>query len=827
MRRAARVIAGMGVIVATAAVVLPLTIDLDKVQRRSADRLERVLGRPVVFTQPLRLHLLPIPILTTGPVVVGGPGAPVARVAGVTSRLAVAPLLAGMVEPAELTLEQPSLHLPGGHVQLDSLSLTRASFSPLIVGEARWGVHVATLSASVAGDDGTGAATLSVRLPSAGASLDFSGTITPLTVARSLRGRLTAVAADLSPLGGPAEMPLRIEANLEAGGGEVALSGLVAELGKARATASLSAAHGDPAVVDVTARVTGLDLDSWAAAPAAAGAAVPAAAPPAAEPLPSAPPPAAFPAAGPVLPPLPLPAGLFANLDLVAEDLTWKGQTLSRAVLDATLEQGTLVIRQMRAVRPDGATAVVDGTLTAHDGRPGFDGRVRLTAKALTGSARLGLDGPDLTVEDIRLQAADRSARGRMAARLGLPLAVRIDVDISRLGPLSLSGRILPAGDGAEVQALRLAWRGLDLHGRMHAGFGEGRPRIAAELSADTIDLDRLGGAGRTGLLQPGSHKLPPVSAPVSAAEPAAARSAPRTAAPPPSSGDTPWTRDPIDLSALHAANLKLGVRARSLIGRGLHLDDADGRLSVEDGTAVLETLTGRLWGGDFAASGRLSDRGNPGLSGRVSLSGADAGAVGLGMGDFKITQGRIEADARFATAGRSTWDMAARLAGDGRMAVRDGSISGVDLPAVQRRLNDIQSLGNVAALLQTGLAGGSTRFTALTGTVQARDGIAVTRDLRLDAQGGSAAVESSVDLPRWSTRTSVALRIGESGAPPLVVRLDGPIGNPRKVVDLNAIQRYLVEKGLGRALKKGDDGADKPSGRRFLQELFRGMTGR
>jgi hypothetical protein len=824
MRRAARVIAGISIVVASAAVILPLTIDLDKVQRRSAERLGRVLGRPVAFTQPLRVHLLPIPILTTGPILIGDPGAPVAQVAGITAHLSIAPLLAGLIEPAELTLERPSLHLPGAHLHLDSLSLTRASFSPLITGEARWNGHVATLSGSVSGDDGTGLATLSLRLPSAGASVDFSGTITPLAMARSLRGHITAIAADLSPLGGPAHLPLKLETDLEAGGGEVALPNLVAELGLARATASLSAAHGDPAVIDVAAKVTGLDLDSWRLppevpipAPVAALAGTPAA---------GGPPPAGAPGSSPPSFPAPvlsLPTGIFANLNLSIDDLTWQGQKLRQVRVEATLEQGALLIREAKVIRPDGGTLTVDGTLTAPDGLPGFDGRAKLAAKGGAGTARVGVAWPDLTFEDIRVQAGERWGRGRLAVRLGLPLAVQVSGDISRIGPLAASGLVGLTADGVDITSLRLSWRGLDVAGRAKAGFAGPRPRIEADLSADTIDLDRLSGPRRSGHLLPGNPRMPPVGGPVSPVEPVAAR-------PKEPAGDTPWSREPIDLSGLFAADLKLDLHARSLTGQGLRLDNADGRLGVENGTAILEKLNGMLWGGRFEASGRLVDGAAPSLSGRMTLNGADAGAVGLGVGEFKVTQGRMDADARFSTSGRSTWDMAGRLAGDGKVMVKDGSISGFDLPAVQRRMNDIQTLGNIAALLQTGLAGGSTRFASLAGTVQAKDGIAVTRDLKLDAQGGSAAVESTVDLPRWSTNTALALRIGESSAPPLVVRLDGPIGNPRKVLDANAIQRYLVEKGLGRALNKAKDdngGGEKPSGKRIMQDLFRGLLGR
>lgn len=826
MRRVARIIAGVSIVVASAAVVLPLTIDLDKVQRRSAERLSRLLASPVTFTQPLRLHLLPIPILTTGPVLIGDPNAPAAQVAGITSRLAVAPLLAGLVEPAELTLERPTFRLPGGQAQIDTLTLSRQTFSPLVTGEARWAGHVAILAGSIAGDDGTGAANLSLRLPSAGATLDFTGLISPLATARGLTGRLTISAADLTPLGGPAAMPLTIEANLSAGGGEISLSEVKGRVGATRIEGSLAAAHGDPVVIDLAAKVTNLDLDLWttpATALSAAATPVPEASP--AQPGDSGqtarltPPSDVSP-----LPRLALPTGIFANLGITIDGLHWKGQSLANATLEATLEQGAVLVREASMTRPDGTRLAVEGTLTTPDGAPHFAGTVKASADKRTATARLTGSWPDVAFDDILIHAGDRLIRGRLALRAGLPMAIQGKADIGGIGPISASGLVGPTASGVDIQSLRLSWRGLDLTGRLAASFAGPRPRLDADLATDFLNIDQLTAPRKSGALTPGSPLLPPTWARPAPIVPAATQ--PAGTAP-----SSPWSRDPIDLSALQAIDGQLSLSARTLAVQGLRLDGAKARLSLDNGAALLESLTGQLWSGTFTASGRLAETAPPNLTGQWSLNGANAGAIGLGVGDITVTDGRIDAQARFTTSGRSTQDMAARLAGDGRMTITDGVVTGLDLPAIHRRLNDIQSLGNIGALLKSGLAGGKTRFASLAGTMQAKDGIAVTRDLRLTAEGGSAAVVSSVDLPRWTTDTAVSLRIGDAGAPPLVVRLEGPIGNPRKVIDVNAIQRYLVEKGLGRALRKGGGdeggGGEKPSGKRILQDLFKGLGGR
>lgn len=774
--------------------------------------------------------------------------------------------------------------------------------------------------------------TFALSLPDSGARLDFAGMLSRLSGGESLRGKLTVAAPDaaraLAPWGiaAPAAA-LGAEADLAATGDEVTADNLAVSLGDTRVTGTITAAFGEVPQLDADLRIAALDLDKLTAAPAKAKA-PPAAAPGITRPADPAP---STPAARQGAEGFALPQRLFANLKLVAETVAWRGEVVRDARIEATLAEGELTLRRVAAQLPGGSALTGDGTLAAAHGRPAFDGTVRLVSNSpralmawldaetealppgpLTLSTPVKLTWPELALPGFRIDLANKTARGRLSARLEQPLSFDLTADTSDWGAVTASGSYAKPALDARLQAFGLTatvkgivgertdlavaarhpdaarllrqladyrprgplgaltasaqvtgggnlWQvsglgveagALRLTGSARAELGGARPRITAQLTGNDLALDPFLAAERTGYLLPGGPRLPPTMAP----PPATILPAAALLAATGSAGDAPWSRDKLDLAALHSFDADVGLQAASVSAKGWRLDDADAKLVVRDGTAAVERLSGTLLGGTLDASARLAAGTVPALTGQVKIAGADVGAVKPGAGGIAVTQGRLDADARFATQGQSPHEMASRLAGDGRVLVKDGVITGFDLPAVNQRLSTIENVGSLLGLVQAGLTGGSTRFSQLAGTFQAKDGVISTRDLKLDAQGGGATAESATDLGRWTTATTIAFRLADSSAPPVLVRLEGPLGNPRKVIDINAVQQYLVARGLGRALKGKDGGlvdqllggkrqappegqtgqapdqqqpADKPNGARVLRDLLKGLGGR
>lgn len=486
--------------------------------------------------------------------------------------------------------------------------------------------------------------------------------------------------------------------------------------------------------------------------------------------------------------------GFDADVTVKVQNLVTHGIALDNVEASALLQAGVLEARRL--------SAGLGGSRISAQGR---------VAGALAGAARLE----------------------RVSFHLDSPEPARLFRALGGEGPklpaLRASGVV--SGDAAgtvfDLAELSLTAGPSSVAGQGRLDLSGARPLLTAELAAKELALDGWLTERRSGMLLPGGPRLPPFAVPPGAsAIPAAAGAV--------GFGGSPFTRDPIVLGGLSAFDARLGLTAETVTAKGWRLEQAAARLAVQDGTLVLDTLTGRLLGGALNASAKLASAPVPALSGALKIEGADLSAAPLALGGgFMVTQGRLDAETRFTTSGRSSQDMAAGLDGQGTLSVRDGVLDGFDLPAVNQRMGNVENWGSLLGVVQAGMAGGRTPFSVLSGTFHADKGVVVSRDLKLDAQGGGASAQSTVDLPRWTTSSAVSFHLANAAQAPLGLRLEGPLDNPRKIIDINALQQYLVTQGLGRALKgKGDEQQaegqprEKNTGKNILKNLLKGLGG-
>ena len=184
-----------------------------------------------------------------------------------------------------------------------------------------------------------------------------------------------------------------------------------------------------------------------------------------------------------------------------------------------------------------------------------------------------------------------------------------------------------------------------------------------------------------------------------------------------------------------------------------------------------------------------------PTLHATLKLRDADLKQAFMNEAGFGTIEGRFDIDASLAGAGRSPADMIARLSGEATLHGRDGRVSGIDLAVVNDRLRSPDLPADLFALIRSG-AGGRTRFSDLAGSFRVADGVALSNDLHVTADGAEGQATAMFDLPRWTMASRIELRwTGIAVAPPLVLRVDGPIDAPREVLEVNPLQHFLGQR--------------------------------
>ncbi|WP_237051558.1 AsmA family protein [Magnetospirillum sp. ME-1] len=829
----------------------PVLMDGNVWRGRIEAEASALMGRKVTVAGPITLRILPSPAVTLAAVGVEN----VVALDRVRLGLSLGALLAGRPELSDVSVE-------GGRAgPVDGLNLRASAVkdSFTVSGNGRlWGKPI-TLEASGSRPTANETAPLKAALamPSLESAAGFEGRFGK----GGLDGKIEVSLASLARAAGSAQLPdspLSAQAGLRLTPDEVEVSDLGVILGESTITGSVVASRsGSPALMDVTLRADSFDLDArkTPAAPRPAASQAPAtsaAPPPAGTPQP----PSAAPAPA-ASQPFELPPDLAANLDLGIGRLIWRGETVSNIQLNALLDGGRLTLSQASARLPGTGMVKLTGAMTTPEGRPRFEGELKAESRNLPVlRAWLGLGGSPtpakarlegkvrladnrLSLNALTLDLDERRVTGMIGAGMAWPVPVKAELGLPGLalgfdgswgdGRLAGNASLRAAGFAQAMRTLAPGYRPrgngeLSITGRVEASSGqlaidefqarageailggkatlalEGRPRLTASLSGNAIALDPF-------LPAEGKDK---------ADEPKPRRRTGYAAPPPPPvipaalSPDGAWSRTPLDLGWLQALDADLGLEAKSVSLERWRLDQVRAHLGLARGVLDLDRLSGRLLGGELAAAGRMAANA---MTLSATLKDADLAQIRPAAGGLRLEKGRMGGEMRLAAAGTSPAALAASLSGNGKVLVADGEVSGFDLAAMDARMRNMENLGSLLGLVQAGLSGGSSRFSSLSGTFTAEKGIVASRDLALVAEGGGATGIATIDLPKDTISSRIAFRLAAPDAPALGLRLEGPLAAPVKAVDINDLQRWLVEKGLGKALnpKGAGENSDAP----------------
>ena len=486
MRALRVVLAAVIALVAAAALsawLVPQFLDWDHF-RGTVERVASTqLGRPVRIEGPIRLALLPQVILTADHVTLAdtGDGAS-ATAAQIRLRLALGALVAGRIEPQDLVLDRPSMHLPWPLTTLQfrtgsaPASLhARIEDGALWIGglgvsgiEGEFGIDPATgtLSASGLGDtlghpwrmtarlgrsgsDGSSPLQVSVdgQGPGIGTGGALSGQIAP---DGNLAGRISGRGPDLSLLLPAPALPWRADGRIVAGSGLLVADDLELDIANAPARGAVALRLLPEIRLDAALATSRLDLDAWLK-PLLQG----------------------------------VRTAVPTGIDLSAEAATLAGGTLRRVRAGFELTATGAQVRELEAVLPGDAALAVSGALAG--GR--FSGAARLDAAdvaptlawlrpALPGllaplpqralhavslSASVTADGTGLSLGSVQGKADGVAIEGDLALHAGTRPAITAKLQLT--GP-ALEGWLPPPlglRDGSiQLEIMRSTFAGFD-----------------------------------------------------------------------------------------------------------------------------------------------------------------------------------------------------------------------------------------------------------------------------------------------------------------------------------------------------------------------------
>ncbi len=257
-----------------------------------------------------------------------------------------------------------------------------------------------------------------------------------------------------------------------------------------------------------------------------------------------------------------------------------------------------------------------------------------------------------------------------------------------------------------------------------------------------------------------------------------------------------PWSEAPIALYLLAANDAELDLAVKTLTHKTWKIDGATARVMVNEGALAVESLSGKLLGGDLTLNARLTGGENgAAVEGSFGLAGATAAQGLFASKTLDVAGGKLDLTMEFASRGAHEAALMAAMSGKGQYAVHGASLRGVDLAAAGKRAPTALSAADVQTALRAALAGNG-KLQSLDGSFTVENGTAVSDDLTIVMEGAKGEGELRANLLEWTIDGGIEFKFeGDATAPPAQLRVNGPLTAASKSFESAALQAYALER--------------------------------
>ena len=328
-----------------------------------------------------------------------------------------------------------------------------------------------------------------------------------------------------------------------------------------------------------------------------------------------------------------------------------------------------------------------------------------------------------------------------------------------KAGPLKASLKAQGNSKNAKVNDLNAAWGNSSIAGNASYDATGAKPMIVANLKGGVVNLTPfMGGEG--------------------AKSGGGGSSGGGTTA----KGKSPWSEEPLDLSALRAQDADIDFTAQSLIMPDQQIDDLVAKITVRNGIATMQTLQGKIYGGGFNLSGTTVDASTPTtkLDAKVAVNQIQVGqVVGGGIAGNQV-KGPLSLNLNATGAGVSQADLMRSLNGNGNL---DGSVMIIGkmeqqvgsalLGVLGAKVKQVQGITSAVNGILSSYTGVDNK---LDGTFNIRQGVLNTQDFAFVNPRARGTAKGDFDIGGWAMNMLIDLFGQDAQEAFMSIALNGPM---------------------------------------------------
>lgn len=264
----------------------------------------------------------------------------------------------------------------------------------------------------------------------------------------------------------------------------------------------------------------------------------------------------------------------------------------------------------------------------------------------------------------------------------------------------------------------------------------------------------------------------------------------------------TRWSKEPFNLSFLRKIEIDFGGNVLSFIHGKYSFDNMFVKGYIENGKIVMEKAAGNMFGGKVELLGTVEATAVPSVGFSFVGSNVDANKLLDALADNTRVTGKVNFSGSASTSGVYQQAMMGNLKGSIALLSNSLVVRGFDIDGMAQQLINTNNVADVVSIGRT-VSGEDavTYLKLLNGTIVFENGIGrpQNKGIQLTATAGEGIYSGKGDLVNWTMDTNAVFKINTTerkAKPDLGIRIYGPIDDPNKDINLDAIKRYISGRG-------------------------------
>ena len=329
-----------------------------------------------------------------------------------------------------------------------------------------------------------------------------------------------------------------------------------------------------------------------------------------------------------------------------------------------------------------------------------------------------------------------------------------------KAGPLKASLKATGNSKNAKVSDLNAAWGNSSIAGSASYDATGAKPMIVANLKGGVVNLTPFMGGGGAKSQGGGASSGGGGGG----------------------KGGSPWSEEPLDLSALRNQDADIDLTAQSLIMPDQQIDDLVAKITVRNGVATMQTLQGKIYGGGFNLSGTTVDASTPTtkLDAKVAVNQIQVGQVmGGGIAGNQV-KGPLSLNLNATGAGESQADLMRSLNGNGNV---DGTVMIIGkmeqqvgsalLGVLGSKVKQVQGITSAVNGILASYTGVDNK---LDGTFNIKQGVLNTQDFAFVNPKARGTAKGDFDIGGWAMNMLIDLFGQDAQEAFMSIGLNGPM---------------------------------------------------